>query len=593
MPGLLRRLSPWPMSRFKVKPTRSLPASIPHTLRDFFVANFLDYAILRSRIVFGVGMRTKFPARSLLAAAVFLVMAGCATHRPGQSFMVHEPPMADVGDAWGASEISLNWMPSDMFVLKSFEGSSHKGLPRFAVKGISFSDMGAADAVRLVAAKAGLGLRLENGTSANLFGKLTVDNLSGSLEEVLDAMAESAGFFWDYRGGALVVRMEDSFIVQVPPVLDEDTMAGFNNTLAHLGARELYLDRANRTLAFKADARAMRSIDRYLDRIRKTRSLLYYDISVYQVDLQDDHAAGVNWNQLNLLTHQGLRNVAAAGASTLGAAGTAMLPAAANGVAAAATIAPSSGVMTLGLAANKFSMTSLVSFLNTQGTVKSLASPKIGMLSGSSSSFRVGKTTTYISKVGSSTTTGIAQLTTETASLRTGLSLELRGDLDDNTVMTHVSLNIAEILGVETFEAVGTQLALPQTQDRDLDTLIRARPGDVTILGGILMENESKTDKRGLGGVSDDHKRSRSELVLLLRTRVVHFVPTEPVKPPETAAVAAVATEAAAEGVKAEAAVQQASEQRRQDAARIRAWVAKQRAELHNGTPQKNEGSAP
>lgn len=469
----------------------------------------------------------KRAAGGLILAAILAALSGCSTLRPDLAPLADKDiPKADAMfmDNAAETELQLDWTAESMFVLKRAEGSALLA-PKIQVKGISFTEVGVMDALRLLAAQAGLTARVEGGSlGSERYGPVAVENLSGSFGDVIEEMADAAGFFWEIKGKTLIIRQDDQFMVNLPPVLSEDTLAGVTNTMQYLGARDVYLDRAGRTLTFYANRKGMNQIQRYLENIRETRSLLVYDTHVFQIDLNDGLSTGINWNQLNRVSNSGLTGLSGAGTGAVTGAGTSMLPAGAVGTALAATGVATTGAVTLGIAADKLSIGMLVNFLSSQGTVKSLSSPQITMLSGSKGSLRVGKTITFVSKVGSNTTTGISQVTTETTALRTGLSLQLQGDVFDKTVFTRVNLTIADIISMDPFKAVGTELTLPQTQDRDLDVSVRSRPGDMVLLGGIHVDNETKTVSRGFTGFSDAKGRSQSELVLVLKTRLIKFV---------------------------------------------------------------------
>lgn len=437
---------------------------------------------------------------SVLIAAI-LATTGCASVRPELS----ETPGKDSlkinklfeDQAPAESEVVLDWSPESMFVLYPRTSDASK-LPNFQVKPISFTELGVQDALRILAAQAKMTVRIEGGAlGSERYGPFSMENLSGSFAEVLDEMASAAGFFWEVQGKTLVIRQDDQFVVNVPPVLSEDTMAGVTNTIQYLGGRDAYLDRAGKTVTFTANRKGLERIQRYLASVRETRSLIVYDTHIFQVDLRDGLDTGIQWAEFNRFADTGAARATSALASTTG----------------------------LGLAVKTgtFSLSTLVDFMSTQGTVKSLSSPQITLLSGSKGALRVGKTIKYVSKVGSSTTTGVSQVTTETESLRTGLSLQLQGDTYDKTVFTRVNLSIAEATEMKPYTAVGTALTLPQTADRDLDVNVRSRPGDVILLGGIHVDSGSVTTARGITGFKDGQAQSRSELVLVLKARVVRF----------------------------------------------------------------------
>lgn len=464
--------------------------------------------------------------RGLLLAAI-VTTTGCASLRSDIKPVPDQNPLAahPAFEAAAETELPLSWTPGSMFVLLRPQVAVPV-VPNIPIKNLSFAEVGVQDALRLLASQAGLTVRVEGGSlGSERYGPVTMENLSGTLSSVLDEMSEAAGFFWTLKGNTLIIRQDDQFMVNLPPVLAEDTLAGVTNTLQFLGARDVYLDRAGRTLTFTANKKGMESIQGYLENVRATRSLLVYDTHVFQVDLRDGLNTGIQWNQFGSSA-----NTAGLGGGSGQVMGTGLLDRVGDQI---HSVALSSGAPGIGLALNapKLTLAALLNFMATQGTVKSLSSPQLTMLSNSKGTLRVGKTITYVSKVGSNSTTGISQVTTETASLRLGLMLELQGDLYDQTVFTRVHLAISDVTDMTPFTAIGTQLTLPQTADRDLEVTLRSRPGDAMLLGGIHIDSENKSAHRGATGVSDGSSKQHSELVLVLRARVIKFSNGTPTPP--------------------------------------------------------------
>lgn len=456
----------------------------------------------------------RFAVRTACAAAVVSMLSACGVVKHAMAPAPDDQPLklseSFSKDAPAETVLSMDWSNASMFVLRDLNQGS-AALPDIKVKGLSFTEMGVMDALRILGAQSGLTVRAEGGAlGSERYGPVVMENLSGSMTDVLNEMADAVGFFWELKGKTLIIRPDSQFIVNLPPVLAEDTLAGVTNTLQYLGARDVYLDRAGRTLTFNASKKGMDQIQKYLDNLRETRSLLIYDTHVFQVDLSEGENTGINWN----LFQAGMG-----------------VPAAARvGRPALAATVNSAGAIGLSLGAEQVNIGAVLSFLKTQGKVTSLSSPQITLLSGSSGSLRVGKTIQFVSKVGSNTTTGISQVTTETTSLRTGLALNLFGDLYDQSVFTRVKLSIADVYEWVKYTAIGTDLTLPQSADRDLDVSVRSRPGDVVLLGGIHVDTDSRQANEGVAGFGNNKTRARSELVLVLKARLVRFVGKDSVK---------------------------------------------------------------
>ena len=468
---------------------------------------------------------------SVLGLAMVIGLNGCANfQRPlavPQAAILNAPETRTVDDNGSNATVDIDagFVADDLFMLKPITTGSP--LPPMSVSGLSVTESGVYDALRLVLKDTGITLNIEGGSrGGERFGPVSAFDVKGSLAEVLDTLSETIGFFYSFRKNTLFIQQEQQFIVELPPALSEDNAAGLTNTLQFLGARDPYIDRLNRSLVFRTNRPSLAKIEGYLQRVRETRSLIIYDVNIFQVDLRDNNDTGIQWNKLGWAGTPGVATGAGAPVSPLptlggggGVAPAAAAPAVGNAVAAGLT----SLGLGLVLSSSRFSIDMLINFLQTQGNVKAISRPRLAVLSGTKGSLRVGQSTTYVSKVGTNFSTSVNQVTTETRDLKTGLDLTLFGDFSDNTIYTRIGLAISEIVSLNKFTALGTDLTLPTTADREINTVIRARPGDMILLGGITINRDSTDLRRGITQNGTADSVTRSELVLAMKAKVVAF----------------------------------------------------------------------
>jgi MSHA biogenesis protein MshL len=479
-------------------------------------------------------MRVKSPRSTarpaVLVLALLMGLNGCASFpRPltqPSDAIINAPESRTVDDEGtdASLDIDAGFGSDDMFLLRPIIDSAR--LPNMTLRGISVTESGVYDALRLVLKDTGISLNIEGGSKGSeRFGPISAFDVKGTLAEVLDNLSESIGFFYQFRKNTLFIQPEQQFVVELPPALSEDNAAGLTNTLQFLGAKDPYIDRLNRSLVFRTNRPSLAKIESYLQKIRETRSLIIYDVNIFQVDLKDNSDTGIQWNKLAWAGKPGLAanpvstattaNPAVAGATTASTAAQNIGNAVSGGIAG----------MGLGLvlSSSRFSVDMLINFLQTQGNVKAISRPRLAVISGTKGTLRVGQSTTYVSKVGTNFSTSLNQVTTETRDLKTGLDLSLFGDFSDNTVYTRIGLSISEIVSLNKFTALGTDLTLPTTADRELNTVIRARPGDMILLGGITINRDAKDVRRGIAQNGSTDTVTRSELVLALKSKVVYF----------------------------------------------------------------------
>lgn len=450
-------------------------------------------------------------------AAVAFGAVACSSLRPfGQEdefrARLKAPEITAGNQAAAQVTLPIERLPSDTFWVRP--QISEGELPNQMVENLSVTERGLFDVLQLIFASTNMPLSFEGGAdAASRYGVVTLNNLSGTLPQVMNKLGEIMGFFWTVTdSGVLRIMPEQQFVVTMPPVLNEDSMAGVTNTMQYLGARDVYLDRINRSLVFRANRRALSDIQNYLERARATRSLIVYDMNVLQVDLNDSNNMGIRWELYK--TGTGINTAPDSGI---------VGDAASQALSRVTQIARSStGIETLIFGEN-FSTNFLIDFLKSQGDVKTLSQPKIGLMNGTNGNIRVGQSTTFVSRVGSQIVNGVAQSTADTQNLRTGLEVSLTGEAHDSTIYTRINISITELLALKRFTALGVDLNLPEVADRELKTQVRCRPGDTILLGGITVSRAQDDFQSGLGTRSRTENTKQTELVVTIRPRLLMF----------------------------------------------------------------------
>jgi len=422
------------------------------------------------------------------------------------------PDITDSSGTVSQRTLPIERLPSDTFWVRPQMSAGQ--LPYVQVRNLSVTERGLFDVLQIIFAETNLPLSFEGGAdAASRYGVVTLNNLNGDLSSVMNQLGEIMGFFWTVSdSGVLRIMPEQQFVVTMPPVLNEDSMAGVTNTMQYLGAKDVYLDRINRSLVFRANRRALNDIKSYMEKARATRSLIVYDMNVLQVDLNDTSNMGIRWELYK--TGTGINT-----APDSGIVGGSASP----DLSRVTQVSRSStGIETLIFGEN-FSTNFLLDFLRSQGDVKTLSQPKIGLMNGTNGNIRVGQSTTFVSRVGSQIVNGVAQSTADTQNLRTGLEVSLTGESHDSTIYTRINISITELLALKRFTALGVDLNLPEVADRELKTQVRCRPGDTILLGGITVSRAQDDSQEGLGIFSKVKSTKQTELVVTIRPRLLMF----------------------------------------------------------------------
>jgi MSHA biogenesis protein MshL len=469
------------------------------------------------------------PSRLALALAPLMLatLSGCSVLMPASITNTKTDVPVDspkVSLEAGDGTVSLMTARQDV-VLEAVPADGDDPLPKTPVPPLAATGLGHIEALRLLLDGGPFSLSIV-GDARAFEGSQTGSLRMGAttLADAAESLSRSGGFFLSVHGDKVIASATKRFVIDVPHVLDDKAAAGLVNTMRRLGARDVFHDANGNTITFDASRTAWSKIESYLDYMRRSKPMLAYEVEVYQVELNDAHSSGVNFSKLakNLVAD------AAGGGAMTRAASTWSLTKSGENL----------GSQSLSFVTKDVSMSMVLGALKSQGTVSSLSRPRVALLSGTESKFRVGRTTKYVSKIsqtnnGTATTGNQTAQTTsssETAEVKTGFDMKVKGVFKEGTVTTVVSLEISELIKFNDFEAFGTKLRLPDTKENEIETTVEARPGDMLLLGGMGTNSQKSAKEGGVSGFSLSGEAARTEIVLALRPRVIRFVTSKDVQ---------------------------------------------------------------
>jgi MSHA biogenesis protein MshL len=194
------------------------------------------------------------------------------------------------------------------------------------------------------------------------------------------------------------------------------------------------------------------------------------------------------------------------------------------------------GVFTLALQGDDFA--AFVELLETQGSVRTLSSPRVSTLNSQKAVIKVGSDEFFVTEVSSTTVTGTATTTTPEIELTpffSGIALDVTPQISQNgEIILHVHPSISEVTDqTKTITISGTTQTLPLALStiRESDSVVRVHSGQVIVIGGLMQDigSEEWAGTPGLArlpflGSLFRHQRDvtrMSELVILLRAIAV------------------------------------------------------------------------
>ena len=192
-----------------------------------------------------------------------------------------------------------------------------------------------------------------------------------------------------------------------------------------------------------------------------------------------------------------------------------------------------------GLAFQTNSFAALLNFLESQGTVHVLSSPRIATLNNQKAVIKVGTDEFFVTNV-TTTTTAAGNTTTVSPTITTqpffsGIALDVTPQISDSDQITlHVHPSVSVVTDKTKVVNLGTlgtfTLPLASSNINESDTIVRVQNGTIAAIGG-LMRQQQNNSRSGLPGASGavaetlfgtrDQQVTKSELVILLKVTVI------------------------------------------------------------------------
>lgn len=265
------------------------------------------------------------------------------------------------------------------------------------------------------------------------------------------------------------------------------------------------------------------------------------EAKIIEVTLSDAVQTGVNWASF---TNNGV-NFTSAGqlapgtglAPTVGGVPSALTGSAISGTPGAdmSANAANSGSM-FGLAFQTSNFGALLNFLESQGSVHVLSSPRIATLNNQKAVLKVGTDEFFVTGVTTTTTAvGTTATTTPSVTLQpffSGIALDVTPRIDaNNEIILHVHPSVGQVSTVNKVlnlgAAAGTYtLPLASSSVSETDSIVRARDGQIVAIGGLMRQATVEANS-GLPGLAkslfgqSSKITEKRELVILIKPTVI------------------------------------------------------------------------
>jgi len=293
----------------------------------------------------------------------------------------------------------------------------------------------------------------------------------------------------------------------------------------------------------------LRNVDLYLraTQVSVDRQVIL-EAKILEVELNNNFQSGVNWAAFGKFAAGGNNRFSAGSLQpgvTLGPLGTPLSSGGAGGINSSpgSTLGASADAVgsLFGMAFQTSNFAALISFLEGQGTVHVLSSPRIATLNNQKALLKIGTDEFFVTGVSTTTTTSGTGtgVTTPTVTLQpffSGVVLDVTPQIDeDGNIILHVHPSVSQVSTVNkglNLGSLGTfTLPLAASSTSEMDSMVRGQNGQVVAIGG-LMRQATTTDSSGIPGAnrvpvlgalfgSKSEVLQKRELVVLIKPTVV------------------------------------------------------------------------
>lgn len=298
--------------------------------------------------------------------------------------------------------------------------------------------------------------------------------------------------------------------------------------------RSVIVNASAGVVVVRATPLELRQVAQYLEAVQLSiERQVMLEAKILEVELGQEAQTGVNWSAFGRFLNGALSLTALAPGVAL--TGTGQIDTA--GVTATAAAA---GKGFYGVAFQHANFSTLLTFLETQGKVQVLSSPRIATLNNQKAVLKVGSDELYVTGVSSSiSSTSNSTISVPSVTLQpffSGIALDVTPQIDqDGMVMLHVHPSISTVTEKQKSINLGSlgsyKLPLAASTVSETDSIVRVKDGQIVAIGG-LMQQEQRDERSQVPGLGDAPAvgglfRQKStvlrkrELVILMKTTVI------------------------------------------------------------------------
>ena len=322
--------------------------------------------------------------------------------------------------------------------------------------------------------------------------------------------------------------------------------------------RSVVVNPQSGVIVVRAMPNELRGVDQFLTAMQLiVERQVMLEAKIIEVRLRDGYQAGINWAGFRdgttrfgagvitpgtALQRDGVIGTATArGPDGLLRADSVFAGGSVSGVASALALGTGAAGGLFGLALQTQDFAALLTFLETQGGVNVLSSPRVATINNQKAVLKVGTDDFFVTNVSTtSSTSGTSTTVTPTITVApffSGIALDVTPQIDGNSsIILHVHPSVSNVVEKRKVIDLGSlgsfTLPLASSDVNETDTIVRVTDGNIVAIGGLMRQQSSSErsqvpgvgDAPGIGGLfrQRDSSNSKSELVILLKPTIIH-----------------------------------------------------------------------
>ena len=351
--------------------------------------------------------------------------------------------------------------------------------------------------------------------------------------------------------GGSAQRAVDSARVQTTSDYDfwKELGTALNTIVGSQEGRNVIINATSGVVLVKASPAELKAVDEYLKATQLVvERQVMLEAKIIEVSLNDSYQTGINWSKFGGIANRFSLGISAPNATL---AGTGAIAASSTGVTAGTNVTAnpgsngslvtgSTGRGFFGLSFQSNNFAALLSFLEGQGDVQVLSSPRIATTNNQKAVLKVGTDDYFVTGISTNTTTSAAgNVVTPNITLQpffSGIALDVTPQIDDEgNIILHVHPQVSVVeektKNVNLGDLGTFTLPLASSTINETDSIVRVQDGSIVAIGG-LMSQEQNTSRYGLPGISGvpalgllfgqkSVSNRKRELVILMRSTVI------------------------------------------------------------------------